>query len=286
MTFSTREIAIGIWVLLAAVWILSKPSIWPPLREVVRAALEPKLVVPFILLALYVWGIVQLLAAVHLWDSSLLKDTILWFVFSGVAIAFSAVDFSNKPASWPRIVRDQIKVVIVVEYLVNAYTFPLWVELLLVPLLVFLGLISAVSNSKPEYKPAAKLVDSTIAIVGLAILGFAVASAIADRGNFDFRQAAESIALSPLLSLAALPFMYVFSLCSAYEQLFLRFRIGQPRPPAVIRYAKLRLFRHLGLRPAAVWAFTRQNAWTLVQARDTSAIDRLLDEHSPKTSTT
>jgi hypothetical protein len=57
-----------------------------------------------------------------------------------------------------------------IEFYVNIAEFPLPVELLLLPALVFLAALSAVARLKPETRPAKRFVDALLAVVGVAIL--------------------------------------------------------------------------------------------------------------------
>jgi len=77
--FNSREVATGIWLGVLLVLILSKADFRKSLWGVVRAFCVRRILVSVLVMALYVVATVRLLSAVGLWESSLLKDTIVWF---------------------------------------------------------------------------------------------------------------------------------------------------------------------------------------------------------------
>lgn len=274
MTLTTREMALVVWSAVFFAWALSKRGVRQSLGGIFRAAVHWKILVPAIVVVAYSAAIVSGLHWVGLWGWDLLKDTILWLVFSGLALAFSGVQLNSDVPTWRRVLTDQLKAVVLVEYIVNVYTFPLWVELVLAPTLVFVGMVDAFARLDPKYKSVAQLTGFLLAVFGFAVLGFAVRQAIA-AGPFSTPSALRDVLLAPVLSLALLPLVHVFFLISAYEQLFLMLSIGPKKDPGVVRYAKRRLAWHLGIRPAAVREFLRRHRTGLRLATTKSEVDML-----------
>jgi hypothetical protein len=93
--FSSRELAILLWTGVFAAWVLSMPSVRASAAGVLRHLFHWKLSIPMALLAGYTYGIVLLLRKAGLWAPSLTKDTIVWFLFSGLALAASAIEHSK-----------------------------------------------------------------------------------------------------------------------------------------------------------------------------------------------
>jgi hypothetical protein len=273
--FSTREIAIGLWTAGFVVWVSTYPTVRRSFWHVVRTALNWKLLVPFLAAALYTGLAAWLLKQVDIWTPDLLKDTVFWFIFAGVALAFSGLH-ANKELRWRDVVVDQVKVVVLVEYVVNTYTFSLPVELLLVPALAIVALLSAVAQTDNKYSAIVKLANWVQGLFGVAVLGFAVSEALRDWAQFSPVDALRSLILSPLLSLLILPFVYAFALVSAYELLFLKLKLGQPKDPVVVRETKRKLFKHLGLRLRGVQAFTSEHALELIRLKSPDDVDKML----------
>jgi hypothetical protein len=89
-------------------------------------------------------------------------------------------------------------------------------------------------------------------------------------------EALQVIAVAPVPSALLLPIAYVFALVSVYEQLFVRLAIGPTKQASVVRFAKRKLMRYLGLHPAVVQAFTGQHGGALTRATTKTGVDTLL----------
>ncbi len=131
--FNNRELASGLWLAAFLIWALSYQPVRQSLRNLMAAALKWKILVPVGLIALYTTATVSGLNAVGFWTQALFKDTVLWFLISGLAFAFELVTEGGGEGILKRAVTGSVKIVIVIEFLVGAYTFPLPVELILVP---------------------------------------------------------------------------------------------------------------------------------------------------------
>ncbi len=279
-TFTTREVALIIWTLVFFGWVAARRDARKSLGGVLSAALHWKILMPVLLVVAYMALVVLVLHTLRVWTPNLFKDTMLWFVFSGVALAFSGVSFNSDGIHWRHVVGGQVKAIVFVEYVVNTYTFALWIELLLVPTLVFVALFDVVAKMDDRYRMVAKLTGALQALFGLTILVFAVRQAMSTRDTFSTMEALRAITLAPVLSAFLLPVAYLFALLSVYEQLFIRLAIGPTKDASVVRYAKRKLTLHLGLRPTMVRAFTCRHGVALTRATTKTDVDKLLKPES------
>lgn len=224
---NSREWAILVWALIAIGYI-TRPRRWEtlkgPLLGVLRALGSRHLVSAITLMAMYVAMIIYGLARLGLWDSSLLKDSVIWFFSVAVFSLFQVNKFSETPHKLKGLVADSFKLVVVVEYLVGAYTFHIAVELVLVPLVVFLSALMAVAETKPEYEPAHKLLNFILAIVGAAILGSVMYLLFEDFEQVINRQAVSGFVLPVILSALYTPFIAFMAIYSTYETVLIRLR--------------------------------------------------------------
>jgi hypothetical protein len=230
-------------------------------------------------MAAYTAAEVWTLRSVGAWTSDLLKDTILWFALSGLPMAFAGVLAKTDGNTWRRMLVDQLKVVVVLEYILNTYTFSFLAELLLVPVMTMLAMLDVVARSAVKYARVAKLIRVLQALVGFGVLGCATTQAVAHLNAVQAADALRSVLLAPVLSLLFVPFIYFLVLVTTYESLFLRLKLRSPSDPAVERYAKRKLIRHLGLRLRKVRTFMRAHAWDLTQIRTRADIDILLTQY-------
>jgi len=120
--FSSRELAAGIWLglifILAAATTRGRISI----AGVARAALHWKMLSVVGLTGAYT-AIMAWLLWMAAWTQDLLKDTVVWFLFSGLALIGSVMTGADENR-WQRAVLDQVKVVILIEYLLATTPSP------------------------------------------------------------------------------------------------------------------------------------------------------------------
>jgi hypothetical protein len=271
--FSNRELAVGAWALLLAGWIVAKRKMRASLGGLARSALAWKLSVPAALLAAYTSFVCYLLWRVGFWEAAMLKDTILWFIASGLVLAYSFNRSSQR--GWFRsALRDQLGVLVLIEYLAAAYTFSLPAELALQPFLIGVGLLHGVSESDAKYRPVTQLTAAVMIVAGLLIVGNAAYQA-AHAIDLSL-STAKSIGLPVLLAIAFLPAAYCLHLIVAYENLFLRLRLGEPRDRAIVRYAKRQLFKMLRFSVRRVNRFLEADPMALVRVRSKQDVDELL----------
>jgi len=66
------------------------------------------------------------------WQDALLGETIIWIFGVGFALLINA-GRTNEKDFFKKAILDNIKIVVIIEFLVNIYVFDLWAELILVP---------------------------------------------------------------------------------------------------------------------------------------------------------
>lgn len=276
--FNTRETATAIWLVIFAVWILQKPAIRESLGDVIRSFLQLKIVASTTLLFLYVVGLIACLRAVGLWSIGLLKDSIAWFLFGGLAMMLRFATATDPTNMFREVLSDSIKIVIVLEFLVNTYTLPLALELIMVPLLGVMAVVGAVVSGKEELAKVAKLVKGVLLVAGLVILVTSISMAVADIKNLGSLDTFRSIALAPLLSILTFPLVYLMIVASQYEQLFIRLDFGAVKSPSLKRYVRRRIMVYAGLSVGRLHYLFRNHLVDLMQVREEQDVDRLLTE--------
>lgn len=189
---------------------------------VLRALGSRHLVSAITLMTMYVVMIIYGLACLGLWDFSLLKGSLIWFFSVAIFSLFQVNKFSESPHKIRELVADSFKLVVVVEYLVGAYTFHIVVELVLVPLIVFLSAMVAFAETKPEYESVHKFLNAVLAIVGTAILGAVMYLLVKDFDQVANRQAASDFVLPVILSALYTPFIAFMAVYSTYQTVLIR----------------------------------------------------------------
>jgi hypothetical protein len=275
---SSRELALAIWGALLLAFLLSKRSIRGSLLGVAKAALASKIVTWFAIVLLYNALVVVALRAIGVWNLTLLKDTILWFVFAGIALAFRSAAISQGDRPLLGILKDTAKVFVVVEFLANTYTLRLAWEMILIPILALLAAVDAVAQTDPKYAQAGRIATCLLSAAGLAVFGFAITKAIADFGSLWSFESLRRLLLPPVLSILLLPMIYTVALYMTYDLLFSRLLVALDADGAVARYARRHIRAACGASLRRARAMLRERGHDLMLIRSREDVDMLFGE--------
>ena len=273
--FNNREIAAAFWFLVFIALALRRDRVRRSIAALVRAFCRPKILTAVGLMLLYSAGAVAVLATFGLWGITLLKDTIAWFCFSAIAMMVRFVTAKEAQSILRKVLVDSVKVVVLLEFLVNTYTFSLPVELIVVPLVTVLAMLDAVAGSDEKYSAVARLTKAMQPAIGLVILAIAVGRAVSDMRNLQSPDTLRSIALAPLLCVFLCPFLYLTVLVARYESVFVRVGFGLERNGRLKRYARRRIIMHAGLSLKRLERLLRTHALGLMHVQTKSDVDSL-----------
>lgn len=117
-----------------------------------------------------------------------------------------------------------MKLPVLIGFLVNLYTFILWVELILLPFLLLIYGMKTFSENTGEYASEQKLMKSLIAIVEFTLLVFVLFKTYKSYQQVFLARTVLDLVLPVLLLLLFLPFNYFSALYITYETMFTRIR--------------------------------------------------------------
>ena len=118
--FSNRELAFLIWLVILLVYFLIKNRWRCHLKRIIISAFTLKLVVIYTTLAIYASIIVILLYLLNIWGIFLLKDTVVWLIFSALGTAFTLnrlTDFGY----FTHLIKSNIAFTSIVQFMINLY---------------------------------------------------------------------------------------------------------------------------------------------------------------------
>ena len=126
---NSREDALLVWtaVILAYVVFKDPRTILGSFAHVLRALVAPKLLMLFGFTAIYSAALVWAAFRLGVWDTAALKSTIYWFLGTGVVLAGAAV-VSGRASLSREVVRRVVAITVIMEFVANAYAFPLAAE--------------------------------------------------------------------------------------------------------------------------------------------------------------
>jgi hypothetical protein len=265
--FNTREIAIICWLFVLILWAFSQKNIRNSLFGVLKSLFQIKILSVIIVAIIYTGLTVLLLAKIGIWEWILLKDTIYWFTAVAFVLMMSTNKANQEKGFFIKILKDNLKIILFLEFILTLYTFNLIAEIILVPILVFIGAMSAVSELKKEYLPVKKLFDFILSLIGIFFIIFALGKVFGDFQNIMTSQNLKTLILPPLLTVAFIPFVYFFALIMAYETLFVRLSIFNKNDPDLIRFTKRKILLACHLNLSKLNRFAKESTQDLMKTK-------------------
>jgi hypothetical protein len=280
MELNNREIAVLVWTGAFLAWALLKKDLRGPLWNVVKAFLQPAILLPTIGYFAWAAGLVFLAAREGVWNWEVASDTVVWAIAS-FALLFHSEEVLHGDHFLRRKAAKALQATILVEVFINLVVFPLIVELILVPLVTFLAMTSAFSSLQPQWQEGGRLVDGALAWIGLTLLAY-VGIRLATNPGLLNETTGLRFLLPVWLSLGVLPYIYLLALYAGYDSAFRRINFNfNSADPRTRRRAKWALIRRCHLRTGRLGQF--RGAWVagVVESTPDESDDELLDQFAP-----
>ena len=225
--FSTRELAMGIYIVALLIYVLCHEKSRNALLKVIKIALFPRISVTALILAAIGIGAAFYASRFSIWDNAYYKDVVMWALFVGWPLCFGAISSKEKGYFHNAIV-DNLKFTVLFDCVFSTFTFPLWVEMLIIPTTTIIVLLETVAKREEKSKVVAKLMSGLLTIIGFVVLFFTVKIAIAEFETEMTSGMAASLIIPLILSIMYVPFAYLLALYAAYEVSFLRMKFCEP----------------------------------------------------------
>lgn len=275
-TLNGREKAFIVWLLIFLFWALTKKNIRISMLGVFKAIFQKKIFAMFVAMFCYVFLVVLLFSKIHIWNASLMKDTIFWIFGSAFVLLMNVNKVAQDEHYFRKILLDTLKLSLVLEFIINLYSFNFWIEMIFVPVIFVIGAMRAVAEIKKEYLPVKKAIDYVLSFVGIFLVIFAVSKIFGDYQGFATTNNLRSFVLPPSMFLAYTPFLYLFALVMAYEILFVRLDFFLKNDKALASFAKQKIFRLCSLNLGKLNRFAKESTSDILNLKDKNDILNLV----------
>ncbi|MGH2732030.1 MAG: hypothetical protein ACRDJG_03655, partial [Actinomycetota bacterium] len=255
-----REKAFLIWLLIGVTFLIVHKDIrqrFPPILKLIFAT---QIGIGLLVMVAYVSLILLIAHKLSLWNPSQLKTTVFWFFGTALVMLFSTNDAIKDDDYLKKVVAKNLRFAVVLSFVINLYVFNLFIELLLVPLLFLIRALIAFAGTKQEYAHAKRFTETIQAIIGIRLLIYVLTSLISNFQNFASLKNLRGFVLPIALTMALLPFMYMVTLYSAYESLFIRIEFWLDKKKELTTFTKRQILKTCSLRLTKVNRFVRQFA--------------------------
>ena len=247
--FNNREIAIGLWVIVAVILFLCTKAA----REFLKTALPilfcKKFVVFYIVFLSYLATVLYILHWAELWNLELLKDTIFWVLFVELPLFTKTIEKADSVHFFRKLLKDNIAVAVLIEFFIGFWTFSLAVELVIVPATFLISALYAIASMDKKHMSAKRFFEVMFAVWGIVLLINAISCLFNSPSTFFNLDTLKSLLLPLVLLIFNLPVVYGLALYNMYEQVFIRVK-GTNREQRKMKWQVL-CFAGLSLSRAA-----------------------------------
>lgn len=217
--FNNREIALLLWLAVIVLAVLLS-KLRKSLVPIVKILTSKMFLIIFSLIGAYLFGIILLLKNFEIWQTSNLKDVLFWLFTVGLILVFKINDAKSN-AYFKGIFLSAIKWTIILEFVVNLYSFSLFTEIVILPVLVFLAMTQAVAEMDEKHKVVSKFLQNVIALAGLSIFSYSLYKTVINFEAVLTFQNLVSFLLPSTITILFIPFVYFLALYSTYESYFI-----------------------------------------------------------------
>lgn len=274
--FNNRELSTGFWFFGLFILSLFKKDLRKSYLGLVSSIFNRYILAVFIPMLFYMTLLVYVFWKIRIWDTSFLKDTIFWILISGVALVFRFGTDRSGEQIFRNAILDGLKVAVLLEFLVNLYVFPLYVELFTVPIITFIFLLKAFSENKGEYNELTKVLDGILSAIGILIFGLTVNNVVQNFEDIDLLHVLHSFSLPFMLLLSFFPFLYFQILLFQYEEVKTKLKVACRDNNALRKYALRKIVRYAFLNQRKLNLLLKHHSLDLIKVRDKRDIEEIL----------
>lgn len=221
---STREWATLIWGCIFMLYVLCHREKIKSLWNVIVMFFDKKLMILWEIILLYVLTITIVFCYLPIWENIYIKDIIIWFLFSGFSgliYCMNAVSSEADETYIKKILKDNLKFTMILEFFMSTFTFNIWIELAIIPVITIITVMNVIAERKEEYKSVHKLLDSVLAITGFWIFYEIIKIGINEYKQLNIINTLVSFMIPIAYLILIIPLEYALELYSKYELLFL-----------------------------------------------------------------
>ena len=251
---STREWATLIWGCIFMLYVLCHREIRKSLWNVIVIFFDKKLRILWEIILLYVLTITMVFCYLPIWENIYIKDIIIWFLFSGLIYCMNAVSSEADETYIKKMLKDNLKFTMILEFFMSTFTFNIWIELAIIPVITIITVMNVIAEKKEEYKSVHKLLDSILAIAGFWIFYETIKIGINEYKQLNIINTLVSFMIPIVYLILIIPLEYILELYSKYEVLFLRMTFKEEKDKRI----RTAIFRECNFSVRKILLFQRE----------------------------
>ena len=255
---STREWATLIWGCIFMLYVLCHREIRKSLWNVIVIFFGKKLRILWEIILLYVLTITIVFCYLPIWENIYIKDIIIWFLFSGLIYCMNAVSSEADETYIKKILKENLKFTMILEFFMSTFTFNIWIELAIIPVITIITVMNVIAERKEEYKSVHKLLDSVLAIAGFWIFYETIKTGVNEYQQLNIINTLVSFMIPIVYLILIIPLEYLLELYSKYEVLFLRMTFKEEKDKRIRLHHRIAVLRECNFSVRKILLFQRE----------------------------
>lgn len=275
---TTREWATVLWGIVFMVFLLPHKDIRESLINVIKTFFDEKLRVLWEIIFLYVLIITVIFSCFPFWNSLYVKDILIWFIFSGLIFCANAVSGEADEGYIRKNLKENLKITIFAEYFISTFTFNIWIELVILPIIVVTVLMDVIAEGDKKYQAVHKLLQAILTIIGLCILFGTIKVGVQEYKQLDVLDTFISFMIPIVYLFLIVPLEYGLELYSKYESLFIRLSFKESANDKIQKFHRWQIVRICKLSVYRVLLFKRKYCGRMYSRMSEDEFLNLLEE--------
>ena len=277
--FDNRQFAVFVWFIIAFIAALSSSKIRKLFYGVIKTFFAWKLTILYVGMFVYIFLIIFASMVVGFWKIDFLPIVLLWVLFVAFPLFFN-FNKANEKDFFKVEVQNSLKATIFIEFIINFYVFPFWVEFIFVPILAVVSALIVVAETDGKNLLVKKFLNGVLAVFGTVLLIYFFVMLKVNFSEFATLGNLEKFYIPILMTVSFLPFVYLTALFSNYESFFLRLN-WFIKDKSVLQYAKYKTILNFSLQLYALngWA---QHVISKYRFKGKDEVDKAIQEYKKK----
>jgi hypothetical protein len=259
---NTRETAMLVWIALTLAVALAIPSGRGIVVDGVKIAARPFVAVMLAMTTLLALTITICLAWLGYWRTPMIPATVAWFVGTAIIGTFSTGGVTD--LRW--LATRTVALTAVIEFVSNAYTLPLPVELVIVPMAIALVTLASFADLRPEFAITRTPFKALAVALFVGTLTPTIVYVVQHLGHLASAERAREFLLPLVLTVAFIPYLYLVQMVIAWQTALSMLTSLMQDRPSLLSTAKRALIRSCHVSLPRIQLFEPDFRWRLAAA--------------------
>ncbi|WP_143108636.1 hypothetical protein [Bathymodiolus thermophilus thioautotrophic gill symbiont] len=237
------------------------------IKNIVDTILCKQILIPIFSMVVYMLIVIYFLSVIDLWRCDQIKNSIVWFFSVALISMFEINNIKDSPNYFKDTLKNNLKVIVIIQFIISVYTFSLPLEIVFVPFMVFLAMMIAVSTSSKEHKIVEVALNKLLEYIGIGIIIFTIYKLFTEFSTIYQEKTFYDFVVPTLLSILFLPFLFLLSVYIHYKNTFVSLSIFIDNEK-LLKYAKFKAFKSFIFNTSALRRWFKKVAHDKLQNKN------------------